>query len=157
MDWGGWAIFGLAATVTLTGIMVGAQLAGLSRMDIPLILGTFFTDRPDAARFFGFLVHLVNGQVFALGYAAAFTLLDTASWWLGALFGLWHGVAALMLFVPLAVGVHPRVASDRTGPALHAVLEPPGLLALNYGKETPIVTIAAHVVYGAILGQFLHP
>jgi len=157
MDWAGWAVFGLAATITLTGIMVAAQLAGVSRMDIPLILGTLFTDEPDRARFLGFLVHLVNGQVFALGYAGAFAVLGRAAWWLGALFGLWHGVMALTLFVPLAAGVHPRVASERSGPSLETVLEPPGLLALNYGRETPIVTIAAHVAYGAILGSFLRP
>lgn len=157
MDWAGWAIFGLAATVTLTGIMVGAQLAGFTRMDLPLMLGTLFSDRPDRARFVGFLVHVVNGQIFALGYAAAFAALDHSSWWLGALFGLWHGVAALVLLVPVTAGVHPRVASDRAGPSLDAVLEPPGLLSLNYGRETPIVTLIAHVVFGAILGTFLDP
>lgn len=157
MDWAGWAVFGLAATMTLTGLMVAAQLAGVTRMDLPLILGTLFTDEPDRARFLGFLVHLVNGQVFALGYAGAFAVLGRAEWWLGGLFGLWHGVMALTLFVPLAVAVHPRVASERSGPSLETVLEPPGLLALNYGRETPIVTITAHVAYGAILGLFLRP
>ena len=157
MDWLGWAIYGLAATVTLTCIMVGAQLAGLSRMDIPLMLGTMFTDQPDRARFIGFLVHIVNGQVFALGYALAFTALGWATWWLGAIFGLWHGVAALTVIVPLTAGVHPRLASDRGGPSLEHVLEPPGLLALNYGRETPIVALVAHGVYGAILGTFLRP
>lgn len=157
MDWTGWAIFGLAATVSLTGIMVAAQLAGLTRMDLPLLLGALFSDRPDRARFIGFLVHLVNGQVFALGYAAAFSALEYSSWWLGALFGLWHGVAALVLLVPVTAGIHPRVASDRAGPSLDAVLEPPGLLLLNYGRETPVVTLIAHVVFGAILGTFLDP
>ncbi|MEX2420570.1 MAG: hypothetical protein WD670_02015 [Actinomycetota bacterium] len=157
MDWAGWAVFGLAATTALTGIMVAAQLGGLSRMDIPLILGTLFTDRPDRARFVGFLVHLVIGQLFAIVYAGAFALLGESTWWLGALFGLFHGLAALVLFVPLAAGVHPRVASDRSGPSLGAFLEPPGLLSLNYGRETPIVTLVAHVTYGAILGTFLSP
>jgi hypothetical protein len=157
MDWSGWAIFGLAATGTLTTVMVGAQLAGITRMDLPLMLGTLFTERPDVARFLGFLVHLVNGQLFALGYAAAFAALGTSSWWLGALFGLWHGVIALTLLVPLVSGVHPRVAADRQGPMLDAVLEPPGLLALNYGRETPLVTIGAHVLFGALLGVFLGP
>lgn len=157
MDWGGWAVYGIAATVTLTAIMVGAQLAGLSRMDIPLMLGTMFTERPDRARFVGFLVHVVNGQIFALGYAAAFSLLGRAEWWIGGLFGLWHGMAALVVLVPLASGVHPRMATDRSGPELHAVLEPPGLLALNYGRETPIVTLLAHVTFGVILGTFLTP
>ena len=31
-------------------------------------------------------VHLL-GETFALGYAAGFALLGTATWWLGALFG----------------------------------------------------------------------
>jgi hypothetical protein len=157
MDWAGWAVFGIAATVTLTGIMVAAQLAGLSRMDIPLILGTMFTDNPDRARSIGFLVHVVNGQVFALGYAAAFAILGRAEWWIGALFGAWHGLAALVVIVPLASGVHPRMATDRSGPELHAVLEPPGLLALNYGRETPLVALVAHVTFGVILGTFLSP
>jgi hypothetical protein len=157
VDWAGWAVFGLAATVTLTAIMVGAQLAGLSRMDIPLMLGTMFTDRPERARFVGFLVHVVNGQIFALGYAAAFSILGRADWWLGALFGAWHGAAALIVLVPLAAGVHPRMATDRSGPELAAVLEPPGLLSLNYGRETPIVALVAHVTFGAILGAFVAP
>lgn len=157
MDWAGWAVFGIAATVTLTGIMVAAQLAGLTRMDLPFMLGTLFTDRPDRARVLGFAVHVVNGQIFALGYAAAFTVLGRSGWWLGALFGAWHGLAALVLLVPLTAGVHPRISSDRSGPSLVAVLEPPGLLALNYGRETPIVALVAHVIYGAILGTFLSP
>jgi hypothetical protein len=35
------------------------------------------------------------------------------------------------------------------------VLEPPGLLALNYGIRTPAVTIAAHIAYGIVLGLLL--
>ena len=82
------------ATVLLTGILVGAQLAGLSRMDIPMMLGTVFVDDPDRARAVGTFVHLVNGQVFAVLYTAAFALVGWATWWLGAIFGLIHGVAA---------------------------------------------------------------
>src|SRR6266508_4540322 len=94
MDWWGWATFGFVATVVLTVIMVAAQLAGLSRMDLPMMLGTIFVESPDLARVIGFLVHLINGQVFALMYAAAFALMGTATWWLGASFGLIHGLAA---------------------------------------------------------------
>jgi hypothetical protein len=35
------------------------------------------------------------------------------------------------------------------------VLEPPGLLALNYGVQTPAVAVAAHLVYGIVLGLLL--
>ena len=70
MDWAGWAVFGLLATAVLTGVMIAAQLGGLSRLDLPLILGTVVTPDPDRARAAGSLIHLVVGQGFALGYAA---------------------------------------------------------------------------------------
>jgi hypothetical protein len=157
MDWGGWATFGLGATVALTATMLFAQLAGLSRMDIPMMLGTMFSENSDRARIVGFFVHLLNGQIFALFYASAFSLLGLATWWLGAVFGAFHGFAALMVIVPLLPGAHRRMASERGGPRLDAVLEPPGLFALNYGRETPAIALIAHVIYGLLLGGFLTP
>lgn len=155
MDWAGWALFGLVATTTLTAVMIAAQLAGLTRLDLPLLLGTVVTEDPDRARIAGFFIHLTIGQGFAFGYAACFALLDLATWWLGALLGLLHAAVALTVLVPLLAGVHPRIASDRAGPTSTAVLEPPGLLGLNYGPQTPIVTIAAHLAYGIALGLLL--
>jgi hypothetical protein len=157
MDWLGWVVFGFGATVLLTSVMVGAQLAGLTRMDIPYLLGTIVVPDPDRARVLGFLMHLLNGQVFALFYAAAFAALGEATWWWGALFGLFHGLVAVGVLVPLAPGFNPRMASDRAGPGFGPALEPPGALALNYGGATPAVAVAAHVVYGTVLGVFLSP
>jgi hypothetical protein len=152
MDWAGWALFGLVATTALTAVMIAAQLAGLTRLDLPLVLGTLVTGDPDRARAAGFFIHLAVGMCFALGYAAMFALVHSATWWLGALFGLLHVAVALMVLLPLLPGVHPRMASNRAGPASTAVLEPPGLLALNYGVQTPAVATAAHLVYGIVLG-----
>ncbi len=157
MDWAGWATFGFGATVALTLIMVGGQLAGLSRMDLPLMLGTIVAEDPDHARLVGFLMHLGVGQLFSLPYAAAFWLLGRGTWWWGALFGAFHGLAVLTLVFPLLPGLHPNMASERSGPVLDAVLEPPGLLGLNYGKETPLITFGAHVVFGVLLGAFVGP
>ena len=155
MDWAGWAIFGLAATSGLTAVMIAAQMAGLSRIDLPLMLGTVVTEDPDRARIAGFGIHLLVGQVFAFFYVAGFAALDVASWWLGALFGLAHAVIALTVLVPLLPSVHPRMSSERAGPSCTAVLEPPGLLALSYGPRTPAVTAIAHLAYGVVLGVFL--
>ena len=66
-----------------------------------------------------------------------------------------HAAVALTVLVPLLPGVHPRMASHRAGPASTAALEPPGLLGLNYGTQTPVVAIAAHVIYGIALGLLL--
>jgi hypothetical protein len=156
MDWAGWALFGLLATAILTAVMIVAQLAGWTRLDLPLILGTTVTPDPDRARVAGFFVHLVVGQGFALGYAAGFALLDTATWWLGGLFGVVHVAVAMTVLVPLLPGVHPRMASERAGRVSVPHLEPPGLLALNYGVETPFVAIVAHLAYGVALGLLLH-
>jgi hypothetical protein len=155
VDWAGWAVFGLLATAVLTSMMIVAQLSGLSRLDLPLILGTVVTPDPDRARAAGSLIHLVLGQGFALGYAATFALLGQATWWLGGLLGLLHGVVALTVLIPMLVGVHPRMASERAGPDSTAVLEPPGLLALNYGRQTPLVALVAHLAYGTALGLLL--
>jgi hypothetical protein len=154
MDWVGWALFGVIATSSLTALMITAQLAGLTRLDLPLVLGSLVTADPDRARIAGFF-HLTAGQGFALRYAATFALLDRATWWLGGLLGLLHVGIAMTVLLPLLPGVHPRMASHRAGPSSTAVLEPPGLLALNYGVQTPAVAIAAHLVYGVVLGLLL--
>lgn len=157
MDWGGWAVFGLVATTLFTAVLILVQLAGRTRLDLPLLLGSAFVSDTDRARVVGFAIHLGFGQMFAAFYTAGFATLGRAGLWVGALFGLLHAVVALTVLVPLLPGVHPRMASDRAGPDSTAVLEPPGPFAVNYGLATPLVTIAAHVVYGAALGLALHP
>jgi hypothetical protein len=157
VDWAGWATFGLLATAVLTAVMIGAQMAGLTRLDLPLMLGTVVVADPDRARVAGFFIHLLNGQVFALVYAAVFAVTDEATWWAGAILGALHGTVALLVLVPLLPGVHPRMASERGGPSSGPVLEPPGLLALNYGRETPLVGLLAHLAYGIALGLLLDP
>jgi hypothetical protein len=34
------------------------------------------------------------------------------------------------------------------------VLEPPGFMLTNYGRATVVVTLVAHIAYGAIVGAF---
>ena len=157
MDWGGWAVFGVVATVLLTATLTIVQVLGRSRLDLPLMLGTIVIADLDRARAMGFVIHLAIGQVFAAFYAAGFEAVGHAGWWRGSLFGLVHAVVALTVFVPLLPGVHPRMASERAGPDSRATLEPPGWLALNYGIATPLVAVSAHIVYGAVLGLALHP
>jgi len=47
------------------------------------------------------------------------------------------------------------MASVHDGPDVERALEPPGFLGLNYGWRTPLSTIVAHALYGAILGGLL--
>ena len=157
MNWRGTALWGFVATVVLTGLMSGSHGLGLTRMSLPYMLGTMFTPDRDRARLVGFLVHMVNGWLFALVYSAAFESWRRTTWWLGALIGLVHGAFVLLAGVSLIPALHPRMASEQQGPTPTRQLEPPGFMALNYGRRTPIVLLLAHLVYGAILGSFYRP
>jgi uncharacterized membrane protein YagU involved in acid resistance len=137
--------------------MSASQGLGLSRMGMPYILGSMFTPDRDRAKLVGFGLHLLNGWVFAYVYAAAFESWRRATWWLGALIGLVHGAFVLLAGVSLIPSLHPRMAGEQHGPTPTRQLEPPGFLALNYGRRTPISVLLAHLVYGAILGAFYRP
>jgi hypothetical protein len=149
-------LWGFVATIVLTVIMQGGQSLGISRMSLPFMLGTMFTPSRDRAAMVGFLVHLVAGWLFATIYALAFESWHQATWWLGAGIGLVHGLAVLLVLTPVLPGFHPRMATEQRGPEPTRELEPPGFLALNYGRGTPLLTLLAHLVYGAIIGAFYH-
>ena len=46
------------------------------------------------------------------------------------------------------------MASEQQGPTAVPQLEPPGFLSLNYGYQTPVSVVVAHLAFGAILGAF---
>ncbi len=147
-------LWGFAGTTILTTVLRTSQAMGLTRLDLPLVLGLAVTPDRDRAKAFGFLIHLVNGWIFAFVYAAFFEELGRATWPLGAGIGAVHGLFVLIIVLPALPGYHPRMATDGRGPEPTRELEPPGFLALNYGRRTPLVTVAAHIVYGIILGVF---
>ena len=153
----GWLVWGLAGTVVLTTLMAGSQGLGVTRMNIPYLLGTMLTPNRDRARIYGIAVHLVNGWLFSLVYVAALHAADRFTWWFGALIGLTHGAFVLVVGMPAMPAVHPRMASELRGPTVVRQLEPPGFLARNYGLRTPLSVLFAHVVFGAIIGGFYHP
>ena len=154
MNTGSTLLWGFVGTVVLTILMGGSQGLGLTRMNLPFMLGTMFTPDRDRAKLIGTGVHLVNGWLFALLYAAAFRSWHRATWWLGAGIGLVHALFVLVATMPILPSFHPRMASEQRGPTPTRQLEPPGFLALNYGRRTPLSMILAHLVYGAILGAF---
>ncbi|HET6568767.1 MAG TPA: hypothetical protein VFG50_12440 [Rhodothermales bacterium] len=156
MNVGSILLWGFTGTVVLTTIMAASQGAGWSRMSLPFMLGTMFTPDRLRAYLLGSGVHLLNGWIFSILYALAFESWGRAAWWLGAGIGFVHGAFVLVVLMPVLPGMHPRMASEHRGPSPTRLLEPPGFLALNYGRRTPLVTLFAHLVYGTILGSFYH-
>ncbi len=154
MNWGDVALWGFAATVVMTSIMVLAQQLYLTRMSLPLMLGTMLTANRDRAPLIGIAVHLLNGWIFALIYVAAFESAGRATWWFGAAIGLVHSAFVLLVGMQALPSLHPRMASEQHGPTPTRQLQPPGVLARHYGRRTPLAVVVAHLVYGAILGTF---
>jgi uncharacterized membrane protein YagU involved in acid resistance len=156
MNWPSSLFAGFAGTLILTTLEAGAQQLRLSRMSIPYLLGAAFTPSRDRARLIGFIVHLVNGQLFALLYVAAFDALGTVGVGLGAALGLMHAAVVLLVVMPLMPAIHPRIASLEQGPTELRQIEPPGPLALHYGFSTPLVVVVAHAIFGMVIGALYH-
>src|SRR5687767_1633173 len=101
MNLGSWLLWGFVATVVLTTIMAGSQALGLTRMNIPYLLGAMFTPDRDRAKWYGIVFHCVNGWLFSLLYVAAFHAWGTATWWLGVVTGLVHAAFVLTVAMPM--------------------------------------------------------
>ena len=152
-----WLVWGFASTALLTTLMAGSQAVGITRMNVPYLLGTMITGDRDRAKVFGVVIHTVNGWLFSLLYIAAFSAWGGPTWWKGAGMGLLHAMFVLAVAMPAMPGLHPRMASELRGPSVTRLLEPPGFLALHYGVRTPISVMVSHVLFGAMLGTFYTP
>ena len=144
---------GFLGTLALTTIVRAASELGLTRMDLPLLLGTTVTENRRKARAIGYAIHFIVGPIFAVGYAALFIALGHHSRWTGAVFGGLHavftGTVLVNVILPL---LHPRIATTDTAANEVSFIEPPGFLMLNYGRNTFLIALIAHIAFGAIVG-----
>jgi hypothetical protein len=147
---------GFAGTLVLTTALSSGTYLRLTRMDIPFLLGTAFTEDRTRAKVIGYALHFTAGLVFALVYYVGFVVLDRASWKLGLLFGFAHALfAGTTLVNVLLPAVHPRMGTPSSAADSGPLLEAPGFMLVNYGRTTPMLTIIAHLAYGAIVGVFV--
>jgi hypothetical protein len=132
-----------------------AQELGWTRMDIPFLLGTIFTENRRVAAVVGYFAHLVNGLGFALLYAAVFAATGLTTWWFGLVLGgvqaTFVGGALANLLLP---AVHPRMGTPWTDAESTPLLEPPGYMLSNYGRGTMLITLVLQLMFGAIVGLF---
>lgn len=146
---------GLLGTFVLTTLLRAASEIGLTRVDLPFLLGTIITTDRSRANVIGYLAHFGFGLLFASGYVVVFLAIGRSGWLLGAILGLAHGLfAGTALVNVLLPVVHPRMGKPWTDAGSSPLLEPPGFLMVNYGRATPIVSTIAHILYGAIVGGF---
>jgi hypothetical protein len=143
---------GFAGTLVLTTVERAAGELHLTRMDLPFLLGTVVTDNRRRAKFYGYIFHFIIGLIFAMAYGAFFAAIGRSSVLLGAILGviqaLFNGTVLVTLLLPIA---HPRIGTPDTAANEIALIEPPGFLLVNYGRSSFLITLAAHIAYGAIV------
>jgi hypothetical protein len=145
---------GFIGTLVLTTIVRAAAEIGLTRMDLAFLLGTIVTEHRRKAKAIGYVFHFALGLVFALMYVEFFELVGRSAWWMGALLGALQAIfTATVLVNELLPVVHPRMATTNTAANEYALIEPPGFLMRNYGRNTFLVTLAAHVAFGTIIAS----
>lgn len=154
-QWESLLVWGFVATSAMTVIMYGSQGMGLSRLSLPFLVGTWLSGNRTQAVVLGLVVYIAGGWIFALAYAWLFAAIGIATWWLGLLVGLLHGLFLLVVALPVLPYLHPRMASEYSAPEAGSRLEPPGFLGLNYGHRTPLITLLGMAVYGMLLGYGL--
>ncbi|MBI2460066.1 MAG: hypothetical protein HYV61_00805 [Candidatus Rokubacteria bacterium] len=164
------ALAGLLATTVMTVLMYGMPLVGLPAMDL---LGSLGSLVPVGAPYLvGGLIHLANGVILALIYAAFLApILPGPRWARGALFSLAPWLFALVALAPIMMWLQSLTgveASAATNPcaAVQAVnpcapVNPCAAMnpcAVQPGAGGPgqftmaAMSLGAHLVYGAVLG-----
>ena len=129
---------------------------GLTRMDLPFLLGTIVTEDRRKAKAIGYVFHLSVRPAVRARLRAFFEIIGRSSWWMGALLGALHALfISTVLVNELLPVIHPRMATSDTAANQFALIEPPGFLMRNYGRNTFLVTLAAHIAYGAIVGALV--
>jgi uncharacterized membrane protein YagU involved in acid resistance len=156
VNWTSWLLSGFVATLALSTLLATSQGLGLTRMNLPYLIGTVVSPKREKAKVYGFAIHLVIGLTFSILYVLIFETTHMANWWFGGLIGLAHAVMVLTVGMSLMPGLHPRMASEQHGPNANRLLEPPGFMALNYGIQTPVSVFLAHALFGVILGSLYH-
>ena len=152
--WGALAGGAVGGTLVQAGVRLAQEL-GWTRMDIPFLLGTMFTENRRVAAVAGYFMHLVISLVFALLYAAVFLATGLTTWWFGLALGVvqaaFIGGAMANLLLP---AVHPRMGTPWTDAEETPLLEPPGYLLFNYGRSTMLISLVLQLAFGAIVGAF---
>jgi hypothetical protein len=147
---------GFVGTLVLTTALRAANELNLTRIDLPFILGTAFSTDRTRAKALGYGLHFVAGLGFALIYYLVFSAIGESGWELGAALGLVHGLfsgtALVDTLLPL---IHPHMGTPSSAATSVALLETPGFMMRNYGVRTPLVSLLAHIAYGAVVGGFV--
>jgi hypothetical protein len=138
-------IAGTVGTGALTLVLALAPLWGSPVLNFPLWDGTFFTLNLTWAVIVGYGVHFGIGILLALLFQRSIgPRLAGEAWLKGAVFGMAVWLVLMVVGFPLFDLLDPLT--------LNGLLPSPGFFALGLGVSAPVMLLAAHLIYGAVVG-----
>jgi hypothetical protein len=131
----------IGAAAAIAVMWLAGRLFGVAA-DPAAVLGALLPGAAVPRWMAGALVELAVGAAAAILYALLFErVARRATWWLGAAIGVGHGVAA-GLIVGVATALLPADVAELA----------PGAFVSYHGVAAALTFVAAHLVYGAIVG-----
>jgi len=116
-------IAGSTGRMAMLLLIYGGPLIGLPRIDVVSALGSLAAPNKQDAVTLGGAIHFTMGILFAMIYAALWSLgIGSPVWWWGLIFGLVHG---MLVIVSLYVVLHryPQLSGVLNGlPVMAAIL-----------------------------------
>lgn len=129
---------GIVATAFMSLSLYLIHWSGFANGDMVRALGSLVTRRYENSLLTGWIIHFSAGAAFAVVYAKALEMTGFPAATLGVpictVFGLFHGIVVSLLLVVIVAEHHPLERFQEAGPPV------------------AITHIAAHVVYGLVVG-----
>jgi uncharacterized membrane protein YagU involved in acid resistance len=146
MDWTNIVWAGLVATAVMTALMYMSPMMGMPKMDIAQMEGSMVLRQGNTAFMTGMAMHFMIGVILAIVYALVWSLTGIpVIWWSGLVFGLVHGLIALMA-MPMMMTMHKEVRAGR----FPNIIKEGGAMGIAG-------LIVGHLVFGLILGILYTP
>jgi len=128
---------GILGTSAMSFVMWFITKEGIANADMIRAIGSVITD-DNSAFSTGLIIHYIVGIIVAFVYLLFISLFQPQSLWaytgIGAMIGLFHGVAFAFLLVVVIAEHHPKESYR------------------NAGLEVALAHLGGHVVYGLVVG-----
>ena len=135
---------GMVGAVLMTVMLSVAIASGFRVLDFSMMWGTLVgLPKGWEAWIVGFVIHLLVGGVFALGYAVLFKAFSGAGLLRGGLVGIVHAIITGII-LPLLPLIHPLMNNGH--------MQSPAPYFSGHGMAGVLFYFAMHIVYGSTVG-----
>ncbi len=140
---------GIAAGLAMTLVLGASGTLGYSSLHWEMVLGSLLTRTQGPGTWIlGLFLHLVMSALIGSLYIKGFRAIRRGGWPVGVAFSLFHWIIGGGFFLGMLPYFHPLIPG---------LLPPPGYLGTMMGPGGFVTVLAAHVVFGLVVGLLDRP